>query len=192
MNNYIKQYKDFIREKFIVTKVVEDEYDFFHISTTKLGKDFIFSARVPDMPFTDENGDIIEDNFTKRVSLATTIQGCLDAITDEEADGYYVYGVKKQEMDLKYLLDLSTIKSPGPDGYNYDSNFTLMDWCGYNNIEYKYSSPNDLPDNYKNKFFGLVPDCNITGEFWYLKDLKMKYLGEVIPWKYGVEKLISA
>ena len=186
MNKYVKSFDSFkLYEKLIPTKLIEAEYDFFHISTVKLGDSFVFTPRIPNMPYTD-GSDIIEDDFTKRISLATTITGCLDAITDEEVDGYYIYAVKKTEMDLKHLLDLSTVKCP--DGYNTD--FVLSDWLAKNGIDGKYSSPKQLPDGIRELFYGCVPDHNTTGEYWYLNDLKMKYLGEVIPWKHGIEKIV--
>lgn len=175
-----------ILEKLILTELVENEYDFFHISTTKLGNKFIFNPRIPEMPFTDDEGDIIEDNFTYRISLAKTIKNCLEAITDEEVDGYYVYGVKIDSMDFNKLLDLSNVDCP----IGYGEDFVLRDWLDDNNIEGKYYSVGDLPIEYRDKFYGCVPDVVNTNEFWYLGDLDMEYLGEVRPWQYGDKNLI--
>ena len=188
MNKYVKSFKDFnLNENLKSTRLIEREYDFFHISSNMLGDYFTFTPRIPNMPFRDENNNIIEDNFTKRISLSKTIKNCLDAITDEEVDGYYIYGIKKLEMNLKYLLDLSSIKFP--DGYDVD--FNLNDWLSNNGIANKYNSPAQLPENIRILFYGCVPDCNITSEYWYLDKLKMEYIGEVIPWKYGFEKILA-
>lgn len=174
------------KEEFELTKTIEEKFDFFHISTNKLGNQFVFTAKVPDNPFLDSNQDVIEDNFTKRVSLSQTIKGCLDAITDEDVDGYYIYGVKKENIITKYLFDLSSTKCP--IGYNTD--FTLRNWLGVNRIPGEYYSPSDLPVYAKSMFYGCVPDISITGEYWYLADLQMSYVGEVIPWKYGIDKIV--
>ena len=147
---YIKKFK--IYENLKVTDI-EQEFDFFHISTKKLGDTFLFTPRIPDTPFTDSYDDIIEDNFTERVSLAKTIKGCLDAINDEDVDGYYIYAIKKQGN--------------------------------------MYNSPKDLPYDLRKQFYGCVPDCNITGEYWYLNHIKMEYIGEIMPWKYGFDKIVN-
>ena len=181
---YIKKFK--IYENLKVTDI-EQEFDFFHISTKKLGDTFLFTPRIPDTPFTDSYDDIIEDNFTERVSLAKTIKGCLDAINDEDVDGYYIYAIKKQDMDLKYLVDLS--KKETPIGYGVD--FKLSSYTLINNKGNMYNSPKDLPYDLRKQFYGCVPDCNITGEYWYLNHIKMEYIGEIMPWKYGFDIIVN-
>ena len=186
----IKNFNQFLNENTINNlksiKSIENKFDYFHISTNKLGNEFIFNARIPNMPFKDKNGDIIEDDFTKRVSLSTTIKKCLDAITDEEVDGYYVYAVKTSNLDQNHLIDLHTIKCP----IGYNAEFTLKNFLISNGIKNEYNSPALLPEEIKKIFYGCVPDCAVTEEYWYIKDIKMTYIGEVIPWKYGIKKIL--
>lgn len=185
---YLKYFENFINEdnNFIYIKDVEKEYDYFHISTTKLDEMFTFTARVPNMPYKDSNNCVIEDDFTKRISLAKNIQNCLDAITDEDVDGYYVYGVKENDYDIQKILDISKSSCP----LNYGIDFNLTEWLCDNGIDDEYNIPSELPEYLKKQFYGCVPDVNETGEFWYLSDLTMRYIGEVIPWKYGIEKIL--
>ena len=181
---YIRTFKLFESES---VKDIENEFDFFHISTKKLGNTFLFTPRVPYNPYVDRNWHVIEDNFTERISLSKTVKGCLEGITDEDVDGYYIYAIKKQDMDIKYLVDLSKIETP--TGYGVD--FKLWNWLEYNGYSTIYKSPKELPDDLRKIFYGCVPDCNITGEHWYLKPLKMEYIGEIMPWKYGFDRIVN-
>ena len=68
--------------------------------------------------------------------------------------------------------------------------FNLEDWLTDKGIEGEYYSIDKLPLEIRQEFYGCVPDSSETGEYWYLKELEMTYLGEVQPWKYGINKLI--
>lgn len=71
---------------------VEETFKYFHLSSTKLNgnEPFTFTKRVPKNPF-EHDGRVIEDDFTKRISLATRIKDATDALNATPTDFFYVY-----------------------------------------------------------------------------------------------------
>jgi hypothetical protein len=121
----------------IPVKDLEDTYKFFHISITKLidnkaDKTFEFTAKAPRLPFQDDDGNVIEDNFTNRVSLGTSIKNCLYAMNDGDERSLYLYGVdlKNDSSDNINPLNLKTMLNSCPviNGEKYGTDFNLHDW----------------------------------------------------------------
>jgi len=92
---------------------VEEIFKYFHLSAKKLNgnQPFTFTKRVPKYPF-ENDGRVIEDDFTPRISLATRIKDATDALSGTSTDFYYVYAadvesrvgddVKAIPLDLKF------------------------------------------------------------------------------------------
>lgn len=97
----------------IPVEEVEEIFKYFHLSTTRLNgnEPFTFTKRVPKHPF-ENDGRVIEDDFTPRISLATRIKDATDALGGTVTDFYYVYAadvesrvgddVKAIPLDLKF------------------------------------------------------------------------------------------
>jgi len=154
-------------------KDLEQVYKYFHVSTTLLitdehNKTFTFTPRIPLEPFHDDDYNIIEDDFTKRISLAPKIKKCIEAIPeDDEMERVYVYGVdlKSDSSDDIETINLKTMLSSCPviKGKKYGKNFNLHDWLralpeeSYKEIQtwfYK-KTVKDLPDLKREQEFNI-------------------------------------
>lgn len=94
---------------------IEEIFKYFHLSSTKLNgnQPFTFTKRVPKNPFEFDRR-VIEDDFTKRISLATRIKDASDALNASPTDFFYVYAadvesrigddVKAIPLDLKFQI----------------------------------------------------------------------------------------
>lgn len=107
----------------------ERVFKYFHLSSEKLGskETFVFTPRVPRTPYVQKSYRI-EDDFTERISLATSISGAIDAY----AEGPYVYvgdfkkitGDDIKAVDLmKYWYDCPFVRSQ-----TLDETFDLAAW----------------------------------------------------------------
>lgn len=149
----------------ILIEDLEKLYKYFHVSLNLLinvnddNKTFIFTAKVPSEPFTDDDGSIVEDDFTDRVSLASDVESCLTALPEKSGGNkLYLYGVDLKNdhsddietLSLKKMID----KCPVINGKKYGQDFNLLDWLNslsktdYNIIKkVKYDEMiQDLPD----------------------------------------------
>lgn len=175
-------------------------FDYFHVSEHKLSKDdfFVFSPRRPRFPYTDGEGNVIEDNYTKRISVAPTVEDALDALqgmldtvsgwghlyagigsTDAEAE--IENCPSTDDMDygpefelsrwLKQKLDAGEIDPPASE--------ELEQWLKQPALKRSIKSPAKLPDHLAKEFEHCVPDADETHEQWLQKPTKLIYLGEV-------------
>ena len=81
-------------KNYIQNKKLEELFGYFHLSANQLhgnSRTFTFNTRVPKYPFEDDDHRVIEDDFTPRISLATTIHDAVDALSTEKGDKYFVY-----------------------------------------------------------------------------------------------------
>lgn len=210
---YLKLFEEHSKSIFTF-KEVENLFNYFHVSSKLLLTNdkqyFTFHTKVPDLPYQDENGDIIEDNFTQRISLSNNIKGCLNSIGTKTG---YLYGIDlKQDIndDIKtinlkqYQTKCPCIKVKNFGTINYGEDFNLTDWILNLNVNdkqfiikylnYKHNikfksdlkkfndeiSPELLPSEFKELFFACVPDADKHNEFWSNKNLKMIYLGKIL------------
>lgn len=194
---------------FVKTSFLAELFRFFHLSSFSLhrSKDtFTFNPRVTKRPYEDDDSFVIEDDFTPRISLATSIEDATEALyTGNKYEPYYVYasdieselGDEIPEDSLVHLPvqlirckeDLST------DGNEYGPNFNMMKHLIAKGVLPKlrsretktkwvnrvdataYEKPSWLPPEHKAKFFACVPDAGETNEYWSTTDTKMYYLG---------------
>jgi len=168
---------------------VQQHFTHFHLSRTFLGEPtFTFTPRVPPEPFIDKEGNVIEDNFTKRISLAADIEDARDAISDYGATYYYIYATQKtKDIDpVEYNLP-NCSKNPPKE---YGENFNMKKWLNKNQPQELFTlktkrghilnlSPAVLSPNIKQKFAGCVPDSNKTHEEWSLTKLGMVFIGTI-------------
>jgi len=187
---------------------VEEIFKYFHLSTKKLNDDepFTFNPRVPKNTF-ENDGRVIEDNFTKRISLATRIKDAADSLSGVYSNFYYVYAadvesrvgddVKAIPLDIKFQICKKNLDMEDNEyGQEYDFrkflrqysdnpklNKTLKKWKKdpyydpYYGAEDIIYSPAQLPTELKKKWYACVPDALETNEYWGLEDTKMYLLG---------------
>tara|TARA_R110001592_G_scaffold11793_2_gene57691 strand:- start:2829 stop:12416 length:9588 start_codon:yes stop_codon:yes gene_type:complete len=197
---YGKYLRDARNQAELDLATISDDYNYFHLSWDRFvidkdGKSFTFTPRVPEYPFGWMSGSI-EDDFTPRVSLSSTVKGCLDALPDDEDGRWYVYGTKQTDN----IVSVRDYFEACPDDYgrsfemikwinslpeedqliikNYDSPWTGRDLSEIDFSE-KYAEINvsDLPPKYRDMFYACVPDALQHDEYWSLEPITMDYLG---------------
>jgi hypothetical protein len=205
---------------FIKTSFLAELFRFFHLSSFSLHKSkhtFTFNPRVTKRPFEDENSFVIEDDFTPRISLATSIEDATEALdTGNTYEPYYVYA---SDMEHRFDDDIpedSLVHLPvqmtrckqdlSSDDNEYGPQFSMLKYLQNKNVLPKkrsretmtkymnrtdataYSNPKYLPIEHKAKFYACVPDSEDTNEYWSTIDTKMYYLGTHIA-NSGVVRL---
>ena len=184
-------------------ETISDDYKYFHLSWDHFvidedGETFTFTPRIPMYPYGYETGTF-EDDFTPRVSLSSSIMGCLDALPDDYDGTWYVYGTK-QAKDIIFVQDYF---DSCPDGYGRD--FNMLTWISslsreeqdeiknhlYPNVDWDWDddtylewgeqmiTPADLPPKYRDLFYACVPDALQHDEYWSLEPITMDYLGYI-------------
>lgn len=183
-----KTLKPKLTDKTITIDEVQQHFDHFHLSSKFLGQPtFTFTPRIPPEPFMDGDS-VVEDDFTKRISLAPTINNARDAIKDYGATYYYVYAVEDQSH-IKRIAD-NIDDCPKNPPKRYGEKFKLIPWLKKNEPEeletYKAKkghlynmAPSRLTTNVKTQFKGCVPDAEETQEEWSTKPLTMTFIGTI-------------
>lgn len=138
----------------------------------------ILKPQVPKNPHQDINGDIIEDDFTPRISLGETLEDCLKGLT---TDGYHHVYQTIDDLDLEQ----PTSAGPSTPRMDYDSDFVLEKWVAYQakkqpDVDFTNAhQPSGLPSPFKEEFEFCVPDVGETNEYWSLDPVRVKYMGVV-------------
>lgn len=168
---------------------MQRQFNHFHLSSKFLGEPYFqFTPRIPSEPYIDADGNTIEDNFTKRVSLAKTIDDARMAIKDYGKTHYYIYATQTDNNIIQVKDNIPTCPKNPPKKYGVK--FNLINWLKKNepeeikNAENEEGSihsltPADLSPKVKDEFKGCVPDANITDEEWKLKPLNMLFVGTI-------------
>lgn len=127
-----ERWKKFLYEgityRVVKTNKLNSIFDFFHISDRRLSDDdyFIFTPRIPRRPYEDWEGNITEDDFTPRISVAPTIENALKAIEGQEEffEGWmHLYaGFGPTDAEAKQE------DCPETPDQEYDTNFTMSKW----------------------------------------------------------------
>ena len=125
---------------------------------------------------------VVEDDFTKRISLAPTINNARDAIIDYGAASYYVYAVKDKSYIKRVADNIDDCPKNPPE--RYGERFKLIPWLKKNEPEeYKkrtaFMAPSKLAPDVKDQFKGCVPDAEETQEEWSTKPLTMTFIGTI-------------
>lgn len=194
---------------FIKTSFLAELFRFFHLSSYSLHKrqsTFTFNPRVTKRPYEDNDSFVIEDDFTPRISLATSIEEATEALeTGNSMEHYYVYASDVEsrfdddipESSLIWLpLQLQRCKQDlSTDDNEYGPQFNMMQYLAAKGVLPKqrsretktkwinrvdataYERPSWLPPEHKSKFFACVPDADETNEYWSTTDTVMYYLG---------------
>lgn len=186
--------KDSNGNRIMSSNTLSKIFKYFHISISELNRDqpFTFTPRVPSSPYGDINGNTIEDDFTNRVSLAPSVDKAIEALEldPSEVGDYELYAIDFLEInddniksvDLKAHLN----KCPHTSDMPYNSNFSMKKWLldkGENIPKIKNRigvGPSNLPEKWKNQFYGCVPDAGKTSELWAVYPIKMYHIGRLL------------
>ena len=177
---------------------VDSIFKIFHLSSVKLGTEdeHEFTPRVPRFPMQDNTGAVIEDDFTKRVSVAPTIRQAYDALMKKGVKLYlYAADSRKLNTDNVKVLDLGAEfekcrqKLSNPEMNNiygaqvkpapYELQYYLMP----KGLDPEYSKPSELPRQFMMDWKNCVPDAGASevapsGEEWILEPTNMFFIGE--------------
>lgn len=149
----------------------------FHLSEVDI-KGGKFTPRIPKAPAQGE------DDFTPRISLAPSISKALEALSDSKSTIYMsVYagdllGVPDDDIEY-YDLQARLPKCPKAGKRKYgEPGWSFGEWLKAN--KQKAISPKDLPDQYRQQFYGCVPDADETEELWSLQPIRLYHLGQIV------------
>ena len=166
---------------------LQQHFTHFHLSRKYLGDTFRFTPRVPPEPFIDKDGNTIEDDFTKRISLAADIEDARDAISDYGGTYYYIYATQKTEGIEPVEDNLPDCPKNPPK--EYGDKFNMQKWLKKNHpqeiprLEKRGFGhnfpPSALAPDIKQQFRGCVPDAAETHEEWSLTPLTMLFVGTI-------------
>jgi hypothetical protein len=129
----------------------------------------------------DDNGDVIEDDFTPRVSFGPSIEKAVLAMF--QSGKHYIYACKS--IPGKVDLSKKSGKFPTSRSNPYGTSFQLALWIKWAKkhsiLSKKELDLLDLP-YYDTPIRALkysVPDAKITGELWATKPVTAKRIGTV-------------
>ncbi len=164
-------------------------FNAFHVSEKLLNNTkFTFTPRLPRAPYVDQTSNVIEDDFTPRVSIGPTVQKCLEALDTGEG---YIYAadfklIHEDDVELhnlgqkffpKCVKDLST-----PDN-KYGKGFYLSSFLNKLTPKRSILDPDpEWPDEEtKQKYMkGCVPDAKDTKERWSTEPITMYFIGRIV------------
>lgn len=197
---YGKYLRDARNQAELDLSTISDDYKYFHLSWGRFvinqdGETFTFTPQLPTYPFGYQSGSI-EDDFTPRVSLSSSVKGCLDALPDDDDGTWYVYGTKQVDN----IISVRDYFESCPE--DYGTNFNLKTWIKSLPQEDQYIikdyseyldmelsgranwgiNVSDLPPKYRDLFYACVPDALEHDEYWSLEPITMDYLG-YITWE---------
>lgn len=197
INETVKSELDFLTEKRIkpgvdrpwqkgdpvTIKKLESVFNWFHLSLRKLGRGdyYNFKPIIPKAPW-----DPIEDDFTKRTSLAPTIRKAAKAISNDFRDHIYAADIKGYGGDDVETFDLASNfqNCPKSPSNRYGEKFNMDRWLQHqykNNpnlstrekrvigdwiASWRTPTPRNLPAQLRQQFQGCVPDAKKTQEVW--------------------------
>lgn len=175
---YIKEILKEIKQE----KQKPDWAKWFHLSARNLGDKFEFTPRLPRTPYTDDQGNVIEDSITKRTSWAPSIEKAIDAIGMEGT--YYIYAVKNLPGDVdledeipKCSKRVGTEKKPYNADYDYvtyvEKNMNDPDWAKHITLDQQRKFLKRFKKDIKN----CVPDAEDTKEHWATKPVVAQLIG---------------
>lgn len=156
------------------------KHKWYHLSEKDLGDKFTFTPRWPNAPYVDDNGDIIEDDFTKRSSWAPSIQKALEALPDNGPSvvyNVYVVGRLPGDVDLADTFEDCPESPKNPYGEDFET-IKWKTWAHDVGVPFKLTEPpQDAPRRARSAPKALakcVPDAKRTGEHWATKPVIAK------------------
>lgn len=139
----------------------------------------ILKPGVPKYPFEDEDGCVLEDDFTPRVCLGATLETCIKGLQDKHK--YYDVYETVENIRVKKPI---TVAGPKYNGIGYTSKkFRFHGWVEAQEAEhpdlqyFNITKPSQLPKGLQKAFKYCVPDGKETGELWSLNPVRVKYVG---------------
>lgn len=178
----------------VSSKILNRTFKAFHFSRDFRGNPTKLTPRVPQDPWMNDEGHVIEDDFSSRVSLGPTIEKAQQAIEGENRAYLYAGDVRKDPSD-----DFETLETdkqikfcPSSEANDYGPNFSITDWIdelfdedlidgettedimdAMEDSGHGDFGPKDLPGSLQLDFTGCVPDARDTKELWSLKPVQM-------------------
>lgn len=124
----------------------------YHLSKENHNNE-VFEPKIPDSPYTDECGEIIEDIVTPRVCFSKHINGAVLALTNDS----------DKVINKEYYVHV-------PEGIEewYDTPFNWTEQGSHSWFDHVY-----VPTKKQ------VPDVDFTYERWVTHSVKMKCIGKV-------------
>lgn len=170
VNSLLESYDDF-----------EGNWNYFHLSEKDLGDEFEFTPRLPRSPYTDMQGNVIEDMSTPRISWAISIQDAIFALNDLSVSDAYVYAV----YDIPEMHDceehIRSRKAPSSPDNEYGPGFS---WEKYKNYV-EGTLKKKVTEKFKTKKLqGCVPDALDTHEIWSLSSITGNKIGFIKHGKF--------
>ena len=174
--------------------ILEDEFSGFHLSNNFLGEEFVFTPRIPRFPYEDHNNDVIEDDFTPRVSLAISIQDAFQAISSTLRNGdkqLYIYALHHDDVNIVSIVD-NIPHCPKINDKEYGTDFVMKKWLQFLDSKNEEEedenellseaglSPSKLISPLGKQFKGCVPDAEETNEQWVLDPVKLMCVGYLL------------
>lgn len=141
----------------------------------------ILKPQIPKGPFDDSEGFVIEDNFTKRVSLGASPEACVSGLSGERPHRKY-YDLYKTIGPVE-VIKITGMEGPSIPGMEYGPDFSFSKYIEYLESQHPTTnfknlvSPSSLPEPFRSDWKYAVPDAGSTGEFWSLSPVKVIYLG---------------
>jgi hypothetical protein len=197
------------QEAIISFKEVDRLFKVFHLSVKMLDSEkFEFTPRVPAAPYDDESGNVIEDDFTKRISLGPTIEKCQEALGPGRVRARFVYAAdvrdySKDDIDvvpLKVFFKGCDTQLSSPDN-EYGPDFNFDDWSDDYVTRYhdeltrddadriaSADKPSKLPPEERHMFYACVPDAQATEEVWSKEPVNLYFIGEIEQKKIRLSK----
>lgn len=172
--------------KTVTIDELQQYFTHFHLSRRYLDKTFRFTPRIPQDPFHDLDANVIEDDFTPRISLASDIEDAREAIKDYGETYYYIYATQKTNGIYPVIDNLQNCPKDPPK--EYGQNFNIEKWLKQNQpqelsrlkkMKTTYFAPSKLQPNIKQQFKGCVPDAEQTHEEWSLTPIEMLFVGTI-------------
>lgn len=190
-------YED-VTDETISYKEAGELFGLFHLSEEFLGEPFFtFTPRIPRNPARDWEFNVVEDDFTPRISVATSIFDALGSLEAKTGEGMHVYVLDFFKDDETEAVDLDPDECPSTPEMEYDDNFNMRQWLIHQwnkgKLPGEYAKekniivpkarmkdpirPSELPAGLDKEFQGCVPDAAQWDEYWLTSPAKMLYLG---------------
>lgn len=197
-DNFVQKLKE---DKGIDVDMLDKLFRVFHLSARDIRKNHEdktaeFNPRVPSAVFNDHVGNNIEDDFTKRVSLAPTIENAVNALGRDTYNWCIFAGdIVNHSGDNIDTIKLAQQKFPVcKEKLNYTDDGFKIDYSRAKHQEFYFDrwvkqndpadasvaeGPSDLPPEFRSLWQGCVPDAEETKEEWAIHDVYLYYVGKL-------------
>lgn len=165
--------KVYQEEDEVSIRLIERHFQWFHLSFHD-APTITLKLHTPLEPYYDgADGSVIEDNFTKRSSVAPSIKKALEALQSERSYTIYVGDIKGWGGDDMNPVNLAAKHKdcPKSKGNPYNTEFSYKQWFDSlpEDEQVKVDRHERNTGNLPPDFEGCVPDAKQTKEHWLLE-----------------------